>query len=180
MRFPAGNEADGIGALPLAARRLDGFVERPAAGDQGVHVVHHDLGIGFRRKAVTGSLHARAYRLVVFDYAVVDDADFEVAARGEMRMRIRFRRRAVRRPARMGQAGPRLHALAAHEFVEVGDAPGGTQTLEPAVLVDERDPGRVVAAVLQFADALDQQLHHIARGRRADYSAHVNSVMSNG
>ena len=61
--------------------------------------------------------------------------------------------------------------LLAGELLELRDAPGRAQPLEVPVL-DERDAGRVVAAVLELADALDQEVHHVARGGRADDAAH--------
>ena len=60
------------------------------------------------RKRIAERLHPRADRLVVLDDAVVDDADLEPAARREMRVRVRLARRAVRRPARVGEPGAGL------------------------------------------------------------------------
>ncbi len=134
-------------------------------------VVHHHLGVGLGSEVVTRGFHARADRLVVLDNPVVHDADLEPVAAREVRVRVRLGRRAVRRPARMGQAGHRLHPLLFRELRQVRDAPGRAQPLEVPV-ADERDAGRIVAAVFELADALDQEIDHVMPGSRADDAAH--------
>ncbi|MNC88691.1 hypothetical protein D3C83_45330 [compost metagenome] len=103
-------------------------------------MVHHHFGIGFGSEAVAERFHARTDRLVVFDDAVVHDADFEPVACGEVGVCVRLCRSAVSRPARMREPGARLHALLAHERFQLRHAAGGAQPLQVPAL-EEGDPG---------------------------------------
>ncbi len=69
------------------------------------------------------------------------------------------------KPARLRRVGLRG---------EIGDARGAHEALERrrAVAADDREPRRIVAAILEAADAVDQHRNHIARRDRADDTAH--------
>ena len=54
--------------------------------------------------------------------------------------------------------------------LELRDAARRAQPVQPPV--DDGDAGRVVAAVLQALQALEEHRHDVARRDRADYSAH--------
>ena len=132
-----------------------------------------DFGVGLRAEHVAGGLEPVAQRFVVLDDAVVDDGDFAV---GDMRMRVGRRGRAVRRPARVRDAGvgvtaPAQSACAARSAtraVLTSRSRCGTR----GIVADDREAGRVVAAVFEPPDAVDQDRDDVARGRRADDAAH--------
>src|SRR5436189_112299 len=92
---------------------------------------------GEPRRAPTTRCGLRAKGLVVLDDAVVHDRDAPGTRRGrvlagavrEMRVRVVHGRRAVRRPARVRDAGRPDHAFAPDERVELGDALGAARAL---------------------------------------------------
>ncbi len=88
-----------------------------------------DLAVGLALEAAALGLHLLAQRLEILDDAVVDDGD----AVDDVRMGVADRRRAVRRPAGVGDAdlaGQRLRGERAGEIVELAL---GAAALEPAV-----------------------------------------------
>ena len=135
-----------------------------------------DLGVGLRGEDVAGGLEALAQRLVVLDDAVVDDGDLAV---GDVRMRVGRRGRAVRRPARVRDAGVRGERARIGLRGEIGDARRAHQPLEVrrrGIVADDREAGRVVAAVLEPSNAVDQDGNDVPRGRRSDDAAHGVSL----
>ncbi len=138
-----------------------------------VHEVGDDLGIGLRRERVALRHQALAQRLEVLDDAVVDD----------------------RRPRRSDRCGCALTGdgapCVAQRVCEMPVPPEScrssacaARSATRAVLTsrssraaplaggDDRQPGRVVAPVLEPADAVDQDRDDVARGGRADDAAH--------
>ena len=81
-------------------------------------------------------------------------------------MRVRRRRRAVRRPARVRDAGVR-RAAAASSACAARSATRAVLTSRSRCgalpFADDREAGRVVAAVLEPADAVDQDRDDVAR-----------------
>ena len=135
-----------------------------------VDEVRNDLGVGLRDEHVAFGRQAIAQRLEVLDDAVVDHRD--LAAR-RVRVRIVGRRRAVRRPARVRDAGRACQRQPVGLRGEIGDPRRADQTVELRRRVaDHAQPRRVVAAVLEAADAFDQDRDDVARGSRADDAAH--------
>ena len=60
--------------------------------------------------------------------------------------------------------------------LEVGQLAGPLLDEQVAGVVDQRDPGRVVAAVLEALEALDEDGPGLARSRVADDAAHAVRV----
>src|SRR5918911_1025257 len=87
-------------------------------------------------------------------------------------MRIALGRRAMRRPARVRDAGAPGNALRARLRSELTDAPRGAQAFQRPALND-RDAGGVVAAVFQSPQAFDEQGDDVAARRGADDAAHA-------
>ena len=74
---------------------------------------------------------------------------------GGDRMGVGLGRQAVRRPAGMADADRALHRLVIEPRGEVGELALGAAALDAAV--DQgRDPGRIIAAVFETAQPLDQ------------------------
>lgn len=91
-------------------------------------------------------------------------------------MGVVHRRRAVRGPARVGDAGAALHAIGRHLGVQLGHPAGAAGAAQPAVLV-HRDAAAVVAAVLQPLQALDEDRDDVAGADRADDAAHGDALV---
>src|SRR5205807_3370654 len=90
----------------------------------------------------------------VFGDAVVSQG--ERAAAIGVRVRVDGVGGAVRGPARVGDAGVAAGERLAELFFEHADLAGRLVHLDPAV-GDERDPRRVVAAILEPLQTLEQQ-----------------------
>src|SRR5262245_21380126 len=128
-----------------------------------------DLGIGFRAE-----LHALAFQLFaqlakVFDDAVVHDRE----AFGGVGMRVAFARLAVGRPAGMTDADCALERIALEPCLEVAQlafsAPAGQL---PAF--QRGDAGRVVAAIFQPLERVDQRASDRLTSENANYTAHAS------
>ena len=87
----------------------------------------------------------------VLDDAVVHDRDLAV----HVRMRVALGRAAVRRPARVADAGVPGERLGEQPAFEVAQLALGAAALEMAVL-DGGDAGRVVAAIFEPAQRVDE------------------------
>jgi len=81
-------------------------------------------------------------------------ADLRRIATGE-RVRVLLRDAAVRRPARVAEPVPRDGAVRGRDVDEILEVPDGTDVLD-AVVLPERDPGRVVTSELEAAQPLQQ------------------------
>ena len=81
-------------------------------------------------------------------------------------------RRAMRRPARVGNAGAALEMLGRDVGAELGDAGRASGAPQAPVLMQRHAAG-VVAAVFEAAQALDQNRDDVARTDRADDSTHA-------
>ena len=95
---------------------------------------------------------------------------FDALAAGE-RMRVRLGDPAVRRPARVAESRRRGRAVRAGAFLQVSERPDGADVVEP-VRLEERDAGRVVAAVLQALEAVEQERLALTRSDVSDDPAH--------
>ncbi len=141
----------------------------------GVHEVSDDLGVGVRDERVAICAQLRAQLVVIFDDAVVHD---RYPAR-DVRMGVFLRRHAVRRPAGVRDADVSGKALRPGELFQLGDAPRRAHAPELRVraarrlAVEHRDPGGIVAAILEPLQPLDEDRNDVALGDRADYPAHV-------
>ena len=87
-------------------------------------------------------------------------------------------RPAVGRPAGVGEADRGVRRPVGDRGLEVGELAGLLLDEQVAVLVDEGDPGRVVAAVLEPLEALDEDRPRLPGPGVADDSAHVADVSS--
>src|SRR5579863_7170232 len=94
-----------------------------------------------------------------------------------MRMRIVGDRGAVRRPARMRDAGFAVEVAVAKLQVQVLDALHRARALEP-VTVQHGDAAGIVAAIFQAPQAFDEDGYDVATGDCADYSTHIRVNLS--
>ena len=171
VRLVAADHGDRIGAAQARQRALHRLEQ--VAVVEVVDEVGDDLGVGLRHEPVALRLQLGAQLVVVLDDAVVDEAD--AAGRGQARRlaavgaRVgRARRRcwprpvrevrvgvvddgrAVRRPARVGDAGAALEIVGRDVRRQLGDPRRAARPAQAAALVDG-DAARVVAAVFEAA-----------------------------
>ena len=131
------------------------------AGDQ----VGDDLGVGFRAELLAVGLEAPAQLGVVLDDPVEDDVDPVGAV--AVRVGVLLGDATVRRPARVGDTGggrrggdgdaASVLVAVLDRGAQVDEVADRTNAVDLAVL-DHRDPGRVIAAVLELLESGDQQV----------------------
>ncbi len=174
-RLARGHRCDRVRAVELGDRL--GHRGEQVAVVMRMDQMRDDLGVGLGDEYVSLLLQPCAQRLEVLDDPVVHDRDLAAA---DVRVRVGRGRRAVRRPARVRNAGVSGDVRRVRLRREIGDARGADQPVQAAV--DDREPGRVVAPVLEPADALDQNRNDVIARDRADDAAHdaIPSVSSAG
>ncbi len=171
-RLAGRDHRDRVRALELRDGRLHGAQQVAAPGGVPVRVdeMRDHLGVGLRDELVAAGLQLVAQLLEVLDDAVVHHRDF---AAGSVRVRVVLGRCAVRRPARVRDARGAGQRPPVGLRREVGDACGADQPVERRRrAADHAQPRGVVAAILEPADAVDQDRDDVARADRADDAAH--------
>ena len=106
---------------------------------------------------------------IVLDDAVVDDDDLAGAV--AVRVGVLLGRTAVRRPARVADAVVARERIQRDDVFEVRQLAGAPAQLDRAV-VHDRDAGRVVAAILEPPQAVDEHRHDVLGSDVADDPAH--------
>jgi hypothetical protein len=133
----------------------------------GLDEVSDDLGVGIAGEL--GIPKVRPQLGVVLDDAVVNDDDLALL----VRMGVATRRGAVRGPARVADTAASGNRVVVHSLGEGGDLALATDEM---CLADvgrlDGDPGRVVAAVFEFAQALQEEFSRASFARVADDPAH--------
>jgi hypothetical protein len=110
---------------------------------------------------------------VVLDDAVVHDGE----AAGNVRMSVALGGRAVRRPARVGDAGLSGDMAGGRLRGKLGNAPGRAHALERSA-VHHGDARRVVAPVFEAPQAFHQHRDDVPARRAGDDAAHRLSPSS--
>src|SRR5207302_249104 len=100
---------------------------------------------------------------------VVDDDD--LAAAILVRMGVLFRRTAVSRPSRMAEAVNAVERFGFNRRFEISQLARAAPALDAAV-AHHGDAGRVVTAVFETAQPIEQDGHHLLVSDVADDSAH--------
>ena len=115
--------------------------------------VRDDLGVGLGDEAVALLLELPLQVEVVLDDAVVHDDDLSGAV--AVGVRVLLGRPAVRRPARVADAVLAVERIDGEDFFEPRQLAGAAPQLDRAV-ADDRDAGRVVAAILEPPQPVDE------------------------
>jgi hypothetical protein len=165
---------EGVVALELRTGGADGADE--AAVVEHPHEVGDDFGVGLRGEALAVGDQPAAQLRVVLDDAVEDDGDLVMVARRQ-RVGVLLGHAAMGGPARMADAGGGAVGVAVDLALEVRELADGLDRGEP-VAVGQADAGRVVAAVLQPLEALEQPFLGVPPADVSDYSAHGVRVSS--
>ena len=163
VRMVVVDEDEGEVPFEPRVRRAHRFDEVAVVGV--LEQVHDDLGVGLRGEGVAGGHELVPQLAVVLDDPVQDDRQLVLVARRQ-RMGVLLGDAAVGRPARVAEAGRRDGAVRAGRLLQEREVPDGADVLE-AVLLEERDPGRVIAPVLEALQSLQEQR---LRGPAADIS----------
>ena len=162
-----------IGAFELGDRGAHGLEQVLHRLQVVVDAVSDDLGVGLGGELVAAPLEVRAQLLVVLDDAVVDDR--EAVAR-DVRVRVALARHAVRGPARVRDADLAVRSGAASRASSsMRTLPTVRRRVEVLGAVEDRDAGRVVAAVLEPPQTLHQDGDDVALRDCSDDSAHMAS-----
>ena len=161
-----GNRRDRVGAPEFRDRLLHRLEQ--VAAVIGMDQVRDDFGIGLRDEAIAPLFEPLAQRLEILDDSVMDDRDLVMA---DVRMRVGRRGRAMRCPARVRDTGRAHSARRVRLRREIGDASRADQPLQAAV--DHGEARRVVAAILEPADAVDQGRYDVFARDGADDAAHL-------
>ncbi len=157
--------------------------ELGVGGTHGVHEVavvvlfdevRHRLGVGLRGEDVSGLDEALAQLAVVLDDAVEHDGHLRRVL-GREGMRIRLGDASVGGPARVTEARRRRRALVTRQSLQVLEVADGAQVLQP-VRFEQRDPGGVIAAVLEALQAVQKQVLALPRPDVSDDPAHVSRL----
>ncbi len=127
----------------------------------------HGLGVGVGLELVAARRKLGLELAVVLDDAVVDDRD--VGA--HVGVGVALGRAAVGGPARVADAGTTLERLAQETALEVSELALSAPAREVAVL-DGRDPSRIVAAIFETAQRVDEVGRDRLRAKYSDDPAH--------
>ena len=130
-----------------------------------------DLGVGFGRELVALALQLFAQFAEILDDAVVHHRDLV----GRVRMRIDLVRLAVRRPARMADAGVTGERLADQALFEVLEFAFGAAARQVAAF-QRRDAGGIIAAIFEALERLDHFLGDRLAPEYADDPAHETNM----
>ena len=155
-------------ALEPLQRPVRGVHRACAGGQLAPDQMGHDFRVCLRGEGVAVLLQLVAQLGEILDDAVMDDGD----AVGEMRMRVGLVGHAMRRPARVADADQPAERLAAELALQVDELAFGAPARQFAML-DGRDAGRVVAAVFEPLQRLDEQRRHRRVADDPDYSTHA-------
>ena len=164
----ATHHRDRVGAVQALGRVDDGVQQIGAVVHRAQDHVRDDLGVGVRLEAIALAFQLLAQLGVVLDDAVMHHRDAVV---GDVRMRVLRVRNAVRRPARVRDAGEAGDRGALVEGFQLANLAGRAHALEPVAL-QNGDAGRVVAPVFERLEAGDQKGDHISLTRGGYNSAH--------
>ena len=132
------------------------------------------LRIGLGAEAVAGPLERRAQGVGVLNDAVVDDGDAVPAV--HVRVGVARGGRAVRCPAGVGDAARAGERLAGERVPQPLHPAGELPDRDPSAILDG-DAGGVVAAILEPAEALQQDRRRLARTDVPHDAAHRSSQL---
>ena len=163
----AAGHGERVGPAHQTKRRSHRVEQPRVLLTRAVDQVRHDLGVGVARKAHSFALELTFQLEVILDDAVVHHRDVT----GDVRMSIGLTRPTVGRPARVPEPG---------RAREVPRLDRGSQVLELAhrahdldrLSVVDREPGRVVAAVLELGKPIEQNGSRLPRPDVTDDSTH--------
>jgi len=155
-------------AFETGNRGVQRVAEIDAAAALAMDQVADDFGVGFGFERVAIGAQLLAQRLVVLDDAVVDHGDSRVR---KLWMGVGLAGSSMGGPARVRD--PDLPVVRfTQRLGQARDLADRALTQQPAACVDQRQSGRIVAAVLQSPQTVDQDCRDVALGNGGYNSAH--------
>ena len=135
-----------------------------------MNLMHDDLGIGLRGKAESGAALLLTQCIVILNDTVMHQCDSLVA---NMRVGILLTRHAVCGPAGMCNTGRTTDRIFFQRATQFGDLADLAHAFQQVIFTLYRHSGRVVTAVFQPAQAIDQYRDYVMCCHHADYAAHL-------
>jgi len=136
--------------------------------------VGEDFGVGLGGEAMARRLEPHPQDVGILHNAVVHQRDLASAVR--VGMRIDVRRRAMRRPARMRDAARPKHRLTREQIGEALDPAREFPGLDAASIL-QGHAGRVVAAILEAREPLEENGRRLPRSDVTDDSTHAPALL---
>ncbi len=161
-------------ALELLVDDADGVEQ--VAPVVALDEVRDHLGVRLRREDVALGLEALLQLAEVLDNPVQRDRDLAPVAARE-RMRVLLGDLAVRRPARVADAGAGVGAVRLDRLLQVVQVADRADVFEPTVF-EQAHTGRVVAPVFEALEAGQNQRLRLPGTDVSDDPAHVDSLSS--
>ena len=162
-------EEDGEGERAL--QPAEGLRNRRRRRHAGLQIARDEvgdhLGVGLGREHDARVFQLRFQLAEILDDAVMDERE----AIGRVRVGIGLGGRAMGRPAGVTDAGPAGERLPVELFLEIAEFPLGPPPRQPAAF-ERRDAGRIVTAVLQPLQRLENERRHRRRAENPDNAAH--------
>ncbi len=174
LRIRFAHDRQRVRPVQFADRPAHGLTEAACTRQMMVDSMRDHFGVGFRAEGIPEVDEPGPQRLVVFDDAVVHDGD---AVERDVRMRIARGRHAVGGPAGVGDADVPRDGRRGERVLQCLDLAHRAQTGELMTLGQHGEPRRIVAAVLEAPQALDEDRNRIAFRNNTDDSAHALSPL---
>ncbi len=171
VRLTRRDHHDAVSAFQVLERLAAGVCQVAAAGQVALHQVHDHLGVGVGVEHGAFSAELLAQLEEVLHDAVVHHHHFPGHA--QVGMGVARRGRAVGRPARVPDAQVALHGRFCHHLCQARQLAGVAADFDVPVF-EHGKPGRVVAAVLQAAQAVQDDRRGITRSNVTNNSTHSN------
>ena len=166
------HHGDGVGALGLAQGGPDRVGE--VAGVGLLDHVCEGFGVGLGGELVASRHQPVAQLPEVLDDPVVDDRDLAGAVL--VWVGVEVVRPAVRGPASVGEADRRMRRPIRDRGLEIGQLPGPFLDEQVPTVIDQRDPSRVVAPILQAPQPLDEDRAGLPGPRVSNDAAHTRLI----
>ena len=161
------NGRNGKGAFQLGQYGLHGRFRVRALFHLAVQQMGDHLAVGLGREFVAVFGKLGAVILEILDDAIVDNRH----RAGAVRVGIALGRRAMGRPAGVGNAEMAVDGIGFQRRAQIGDLAGGAAALQP-VLADHREAGAVITAIFQPCQATHQALGDFLVSGDPDNTAH--------
>ena len=165
----AAHDRDRVRAVEALRRADDGTQEVIAFVHRLVHEMRDDFGVGIGVEAVAMRLELIAKLRMVLDDAVVHDRDAIV---GHVRMGVDRVRHAVRRPARVRDAGDAGDRRLRVKLLELAHLAGCAHALEACIALEDGNAGRVITSIFERLEACDQDRYDVPPAGGCNDSAH--------
>ncbi len=165
--FAGKDEGERESAAQTRQRLLHGVDRRHALLHLRGDELRDDFGVGLGAELDAGLFQLFAQFAEILDDAVMHDRELV----GRVRMRVGLVRAAMRRPARMADAGHAGERLAVEFDFEIFQLAFGAAALEMTVL-DGRDARGIVAAIFKPPQRIDQLAGNRLAPQNSDNPAH--------